>query len=81
MIVYQELFNIVVFEIEIQVWKFIWGSSSSSGRENEVWLNWKSWVQILGYLSPVVGYVMDMKIGESYQSLQKKKKFEWANYH
>jgi len=51
-----------------------WGSSSGSVRGNEVLPNRKSWVQILGYPSPVAGCVMDMKIGESYQSLQKKQK-------
>jgi len=51
-----------------------WGSSSGNGRGNEVSPNRKYWVQILRYPSPVIGCVMDMKIRESYQSLQKKNK-------
>jgi len=46
--------------LKINTKKSTWVSSSSNGHGNEVLLNRKSWVQILGYPSPVVGYVMDM---------------------
>lgn len=47
---------VIMFKID----KSTWGSSSGNGRGNEVSPNRKSWVQILGYPSPVKGYLMDM---------------------